>query len=138
MDLNIFITIVPLVITIYLLYRRYINFDITPDKDFNKLVKQFNKIVNINFDVQTNKLKLSIFKSILMDEHLLILALTNETSNKLLITNTTLHNRGYDPIKNEFLLMSKEVLEPDANINISIYIWLTKDLGIRYEIYDDS
>jgi hypothetical protein len=138
MEFNIIIAIVSLFIAIYFLYKRYINFDNTPDKEFKQLVKKFNKRVNIDFDVQTNKLKLSVFKSILMDEHMLILALKNETSNKLLIPNTTLHNRGYDPIKKEFLLMSKEVLDTNSNINISIYVWLTSDLGIRYEIYDES
>lgn len=138
MEFNIIIPIVSLFIAIYFLYKRYINFDNTPDKEFKQLVKKFNKRVNIDFDVQTNKLKLSVFKSILMDEHMLILALKNETSNKLLIPNTTLHNRGYDPIKKEFLLMSKEAVDTNSNINISIYVWLTSDLGIRYEIYDES
>jgi hypothetical protein len=138
MEFNIIIAIVSLFIAIYFLYKRYINFDNTPDKEFKQLVKKFNKRVNIDFDVQTNKLKLSVFKSILMDEHMLILALKNETSNKLLIPNTTLHNRGYDPIKKEFLLMSKEAVDTNSNINISIYVWLTSELGIRYEIYDES
>lgn len=138
MELNIIVAIVSLFIAIYFLYMRYFNFDNTPDKDFKQLVKKFNKRVNIDFDVQTNKLKLSVFKSILMGEHLLILALKNDTSNKLLIPNTTLNNRGYDPVKKEFLLMSKEVIDRNANINISIYVWITSDLGIRYEIYDES
>jgi len=69
---------------------------------------------------------------------MLILALENKTSNRLLIPNTTLHNRGYDPIKKEFLLMSREAKDTNSNINISIYVWLTSDLGIRYEIYDES
>lgn len=138
MELNIIITIISLFVAMYFLYMRYVNFDNTPDREFKQLVKKFNKRVNIDFDVQTNNLKLSVFKSILMGEHMLILALENKTSNRLLIPNTTLHNRGYDPIKKEFLLMSREVKDTSANIHISIYVWLTSDLGIRYEIYDES
>ena len=137
-ELNILVAIISLFIAMYFLYIRYVNFDNTPDKEFKKLVRDFNKSVDISFNVQTNNLKLSVFKSILMGEHMLVLALKNETTNRLLIPNTTLHNRGYDPSKKEFVLLSREVKDTTNNINISVLVWLTYDLGIRYEIYDES
>jgi hypothetical protein len=137
MELNVIVTIVSLAIAIYFLYKRYVTFDKTPDKEFLNLIKNFNKQIKVEFDVQTKKLELIVFKSVLMGENLLVLSLTNKTDNKLLIANTTLHNRGYDPNKQEFLLLSKEVLDSATNINISIFIWLTKDLAIRYEIYNN-
>lgn len=136
--IQLIITIFPFVMAIYYLYQRTGSFINNPEKMFNIIKKNYNKTITIPVKIQENDLVLTVFPSVLLGEKNILVSLVNKTAlfRKDLILNLDVFNKGYNSINKEFLIVSKNIKQPDANIDVDLDIWITGNECIRYEIRD--
>jgi len=137
-DIGLIFTILSIVFAFYYLQSRTKKIINEPQKKFNALKSSFNKNIKVDVEVQTNKLELIVFQSVLLGENNVLISLENKMpgSQYQLITNVPIYNRGYDEAKKEFLVFSRNIKQSGTTLDVNLDIWLTENNCIRYEFSD--
>ena len=136
MSSGIILTILAIMLAIYYIFRstKYIKDE--PEKNFENVKDQFDKVISKDISIQENNLTLSIMTSVLLGQKKILVSLTNNTPlfRKDLILNADTINKEYNPTTKEFLIYSKRVTQIEANLDFYLSVWLTADGCIRYEL----
>jgi hypothetical protein len=138
MEIGILLTIISILFALYYLQSRAKQIINDPDKKFKKLISKFDKNIDVDVQLQQNKLNLKIFNSVLLGENNVLISLSNTSTSTpaTLITNVPLINRGYNEPNKEYLVFNRNIKQTAANIDVILKIWLNENNCIRYEFSD--